>query len=324
MKTLLIGNFGAGNIGDEIILLSALKEYPDAVVMTSDAQWSQYFLGQTFPCVEMPPTGIRSFVKQKIFALRDETLASVRYDIKKIVFPGGGLFAIKPQAYWIWYQVIRWVKKNFPDTPIELQHQGMDMPADKLSGWCLKEALKLVDKVSVRDKESKEVVEMYSFHIAEIVGDRGAIWIKSNRTEKLKKEKKDKRRVLINTLEVFDFEYIKKQFPGSQYIFVAFEEKDLKSVFKEGMKAVHEKKFDPQKEWEDPDTLVAVYPQTLEDVYELFECASICVGQRLHFLILAEAFCMASNTYVLGKPYSKKVQSFVNDLHIEELIDTKK
>lgn len=62
-KTLLIGNFGSGNIGDELILNFSLEKYEkdDVVVMTNEKVFSQEFTEKQFETIPFFPTGVRSF-----------------------------------------------------------------------------------------------------------------------------------------------------------------------------------------------------------------------------------------------------------------------
>ena len=65
MKTLLVGNFGADNVGDELILLAALEVYPESLVMTSNPEFSQTFTERTFETISMTPTGFRSMLQRR-------------------------------------------------------------------------------------------------------------------------------------------------------------------------------------------------------------------------------------------------------------------
>ena len=99
MKTLLVGNFGARNVGDEMILASALERYPDAVVATADAEFSTRFQEKKFQTVLPFPTGLRSWIR--FLSHPEATMRELKGTIDTIVFPGGGLLAIKDKAWWI-------------------------------------------------------------------------------------------------------------------------------------------------------------------------------------------------------------------------------
>ena len=58
VRTLLIGSFGAGNIGDEMILLAALEAYPKSLVMTADKDASATFLAREIQTVQPFPIGL--------------------------------------------------------------------------------------------------------------------------------------------------------------------------------------------------------------------------------------------------------------------------
>lgn len=270
MKTLLIGNFGAENVGDELILASALEEYPDSVVMTSNPVFSQTFTEISFATISMPPTGFRSLV----FAMvNPQGIPEQVRDVKRIVFPGGGLFAITPKAYFIWSKVIDWCAKTFPQVPIILEHQGFDEPKNRFEKWCLKKALSKVSKVTVRDENSAKVVGKYSHHQPKIVGDRVEVWIKSHKLQATSQEL-----LLINAMSPYNKVLVQQKFPEHKITELAFGKGD-----------------------------VGKRPKTKTELLSLLAQADVMIGERFHSLVLGNAFCH-QKTYLLREPYSKKVK----------------
>ena len=276
VKTLLIGNFGAQNIGDELILSMALDQYPDSIVMTSDPQFSKTFTEKEFETISMPPTGVRSFFKDLICT--DTKSCVSQQGIEQIIFPGGGLFAITPKAYLIWGKVIDWCAKNFPEVPIILEHQGFDEPKNLWEINFLCKALSKVNKVTVRDKESAEVVQKYSDHNPEIVGDR--VETLRATSHGYKPQATSHKLLLVNAMKPYNKEVVQQKFPDHKIQELAFGKGDL------GKK-----------------------PKTKTELFTLLQKADVMVGERFHSLVLGQAYCLGK-TYLLSEPYSTKVKNW--------------
>ncbi|MBT3349053.1 hypothetical protein HN954_02730 [bacterium] len=289
MKTLLIGNFGARNVGDELILAAALSKFSDAIVATADAEFSQKFSERTFETIQPFPSGLRSFFS---FFLKKEfrrELRVLRGQVSKIIFPGGGLFAIRSRAFWIWGATIFWLKKYFPDAEIFLENQGIDEPQNFLQRAILKKSLRGISKISVRDAASAAVLKKLKIESL-VVGDRVESW-------KISGAEKKKKRVLINSRARADFSKILKNFPDHEKIFVAMEPGDAR--------------FSPEN-WDGK----TIFPETASEAIALFSSVEIAIGQRLHFLILAKKF--GAKTFTLGDPYAEKVRSWCEKNAIED------
>ncbi len=170
MKIVLIGNYGAANIGDELILLGIMTEffslYPDAEVsiMSADIEETRkftrfYFPGRNISVFPRLPFGFRSFTRrilskgilgrgseQKIFAFFKEA------DI--IFVGGGGLFAddesIKACPFWF--------TQSFPallfKKPLITYGLGIGPIRGRLAQYFTKRLLKHADFLAVRDGSS--------------------------------------------------------------------------------------------------------------------------------------------------------------------------
>jgi len=305
MKVLLIGNFGSGNIGDELILASSLRDYPNAVVMTADPAFSKKFCGRRMETVPFPPTGVRSALRFLFSGKYRKEFSSLK-GVGKVVFPGGGLFAIKFKACWIWKHVFQWAKRF--QCPIELLHQGVDEHLGFFSRLNTKFVLSHADKVTVRDVGSVRAVKSICGKNVENEQDKLQslifnLQLKEETESGLKFKSPDSRNdgreriVLINARTKFSLEKLEGKFQDFRKIFVAFDRSDLKSV-PESFKGE------------------VVYPQTEREVFELFEKAKYAVGERFHFLLLGTHFCGTDHTFTLREPYAEKVKSFCSAFHI--------
>jgi len=291
MKTLLVGNFGAHNVGDELILCAALKDYPDAVVMTADSKASQKFCDLEFKTVPFPPTAFRSlwfYISDSAYRCRVHRIR--RFDT--IVFAGGGLFAIKLRACLLWFLVFKWLKFLNPAAEFRMEFQGVDQGLNGLSQKLTAKVFKAADFVSVRDEASKQALEALEVKNIALTQDRVWLWLSGLDLDL--SAKAESSLLLINALdygESVTFE-VDHHLSTRYRKFVAFAPSDLKFA---------------------PLGIPAVLPQTKQEVFDLFSSAEQAVGERLHFLIVAQVFADDRGTVsLLRKPYAEKVKSFTS------------
>lgn len=293
-KTLLIGNFGRPNIGDELILNAALEQYPDVLVMTNNAGFSQNFCEQRFQCVPFFPTGGRSFLRFVFSKTYRHQLWVLKEKVDQVVFPGGGLFAIKFRAVLLWFIMFLWVRKVFGmKVPVHFDAQGIDANIGWISKLLVKYVFSRADRISVRDVSSAEVLKNMGINNVEVGGDRvvtflenQTIWKRGGISQKL---------VLINSLSKIRKSKMKKileEFRGYRKVFLAFEERD-RTYIPKGLQ------------------MEVIFPKTKMELFTYFIKAEKTIGERFHFLVLGVFFCGRKNTFVLKSPYSEKVQNFV-------------
>ncbi len=307
MKTLLIGNFGAGNVGDELILSAALEQYPDSIVMTSNPEASHIFTNKDFDTVQFFPTGLRSFFRFLFFASYREDIFSLRNEVFQVVFAGGGLFAIRFRACLLWSLIFWWVKKVLPGIPVRFEYQGIDSHLEFLNKKIVQFVFRRVDFVSVRDESSRMALKYFSEKLAENVGDRVSVFLSQKFPDRNFESLKKENIVLVNSIKPFawhDF-YLRfqsryKDMADFLFVFVAFEAQDLSCVPQDFVGKV-------------------LYPQTQNQIFELFKTARYGVGERFHFLLMSEFFCTSKKSFCLREPYAEKVLSFVKEKGIEKV-----
>ena len=283
VKTLLVGNFGARNVGDEMILASALERYPDVIVMSADGVFSQRFQEKKFQTVLPFPTGFRSWIR---FVSHPEgTLRELKGQVDRIIFPGGGLLAIKDRAWWIWGSTVVGLRKMFPAARIDMEAQGIDVPKNDWQKFWLNRVIVATNSITVRDEASAEVIDSFGSY-AKVVGDAAEGWLKEGvklTNNKLQTSKKEL--VLVNARAKFIGEWPKAD------IFLAMEPSDARWVPSDFKGKV-------------------VFPDTVKEALELFCSAKAVIGQRLHFLIVAKA-CGCPEVKTLGNPYAEKVVAWL-------------
>ncbi len=303
MKTLLVGNFGAQNVGDELILSAALNDYPNAWVMTANAKASQKFCDQKFKTVPFPPTAFRSLWRYGFESVYRTEVKNIKH-FDKIVFVGGGLFAIKLRACVLWYLVFKWLKFLNPAAEFRFEHQGVDQNlnglAKKLTQWTFAKA----DFISVRDKNSQKALT--TLNILKVVLTQDRVWLWLNDLAKSLKfsfnhSEDSAGLILLNALDfcekdIFDIEH---RINHKVVKFVAFAPSDLKFA---------------------PLGLQTVLPKTQQEVFNLFLSSDLAIGERLHFMIVAQCFSEnAAEIFLLRASYSEKVASFVREHKIAYL-----
>jgi len=287
--TLLVGNFGAHNLGDEMIFTAALQDYPDSVVMTSDPEFSQRFTEKKFETVPFPPTGFRSLLRFLVNRKYRADIATLRHcDIKTLVFPGGGLFAIKTRACWLWFLIFVWLKHFFPKAEFRFEHQGVDQDMSWLSKKLTRFVFARADYVSVRDEASGQALEVLGIKNYVLSEDRVFSYLKNTDVNALTCPESDEKLLIISALESFDVSVIEKKYPDHQIIFIPFALSDM-SVLPDNF--THE----------------VIFPKNKTELFSLLSQSDILVGERFHSLVCGYHFC---ETFVLREPYSEKVESF--------------
>lgn len=293
---LLIGNFGVGNVGDELILDAALETYgaDNCIVMTSNAEVSQTFCEQEFQTVPPLPTGFRSLMRYLVSVRYRRSFKALIPEVDQVIFPGGGLFAIKTKAYWIWAIHFFWAQKLF-NKKIILEHQGIDQPQNFVQRWCLKYVLGLTQSVSVRDEASAAVVTSPNPSIeVQVKEDRVVESFESINTID------GASALLLNARAKVDKPQVMAKVKALDLVptFICFEPSD--------------RAFAPVG-WE------VVVPQTKTELRSVFSQAQVVVGERFHSLVLGLKSVGNKQTYVLREPYAKKVANFCKAESIDSL-----
>ena len=297
-KTLLIGNFGAQNLGDEMILTAALQDYPNSIVMTSDSAYSQQFTESTFETVPFPPTGLRSFLKLLVNKeYRSEIVKLKNCDTSTLIFPGGGLFAIKTRACVLWFLVFLWLKKLLPGAEFRFEHQGIDQDMSWLSCKLTKFVFTRADYISVRDKNSGQALEMLGIQNYELSADRVFNYLENLNKNALVCPESDEKILLVSALKPFDVSVVEAKYPDHKIIFLPFALSDI-SILPDD--------FAPE----------VVFPKNKTELFMLLSKAQVMVGERFHSLVCGYHFC---ETHVLREPYSEKVKHFCEKHKIKSI-----
>lgn len=153
MRALLVGNYGIGNLGDELLREYFEQAYPDIEwkVLSGKPQ------GNDLPRL---PVGIRSLLS---FAWTN-TLREMR-KADAMVFGGGSLFTDieSVRACVIWWVHVKIAR--LMGLPVILAFQGMGPYRTRLGAWLARSAARSAMHLSVRDEESYKRVEKWGLNI---------------------------------------------------------------------------------------------------------------------------------------------------------------
>lgn len=176
MNIVICGNYGAGNVGDELILKGLLKtlysirsDLHVSVLSGNPRETRDLHSGgkgqfQQIEAVSMIPSGVRSWLKSPI------TLPKTFAALKKadlILFGGGGLFNEgEPYSVYLWGTHARWfarLKKKYI-----IIGQSFTTPHQEKTKKILQEIIASAETICVRDEVSREILQKISSSKTEI------------------------------------------------------------------------------------------------------------------------------------------------------------
>ena len=149
MRYLLVGNYGVGNAGDEILRDYFLERFPKVNWCVCSARPQEGELARL-------PAGFRSFFSMKwIKTLRE------LWHCDGIVFGGGSLFTDDESvaACWIWF--VHAFAAVILRKPIILAFQGIGPFRTMMGGWFARFVVQHAVFISTRDTYSTEIVSLW-------------------------------------------------------------------------------------------------------------------------------------------------------------------
>ncbi|OIO55352.1 hypothetical protein AUJ46_01515 [Candidatus Peregrinibacteria bacterium CG1_02_54_53] len=152
MRYVLVGNYGVGNFGDEL-----LKEY--FLSTYTDAQWSVLSAHpgpKEFPRL---PAGIRSF----LFTPWWRALKAIHLS-DGVVFGGGSLFtdieSVRACLLWWWHAFV----SHLFGKPVILAFQGIGPFRTRVGAWCARWVVIRAAFISVRDASSFQRIQSWKMN----------------------------------------------------------------------------------------------------------------------------------------------------------------
>lgn len=161
MNYVVLGNYGATNIGDEAILAAIIdsireKDKEAAItVMSYDYRMTERM--HEVKSVPLFPAGCRSLYRGVFQGGIRRTVRSLR-EANQIVFGGGGLFVDDCwRAVCLWFWQIFWAR--FFCANIVFYRQTVGPLNTKIGRYLTKKACSYCQEIIVRDKESKSLLQ---------------------------------------------------------------------------------------------------------------------------------------------------------------------
>ena len=286
MKYLVVGNYGADNLGDEMILeglIASFKKIDKAAeitVLSGNPNKTALMHGvRSFP---MFPSGFRSYIKN-LFAPSEGQYKSLR-ECNYFVLGGGGLFGdLTKRAYIIWNtQCQRALKMN---KKIIMYGQSVGPIKKKWQEKIVKNLFNQAHFVAVRDQESanelKRIGVERKVHVMPDLALRTGI-----------KSKKGDTTIVAPHYCLKDKEVIKDFAREHKARVINFHPRD-KGITGKGKTNY-----------------------SIKDVHNEYKSANIVVGMRLHSIITAVKHGKA----FIAINYSQKVKNFATELGLEDQV----
>jgi len=301
-KIVIAGNYGAGNLGDEMILqgvLEMLKNmFEGAEITVLSANPAETENMHKVKSLYLFPAGFRSLIK----SIKNGWLKATKQAVKEcdlFVLGGGGLFAsIKKRANIIWALQVFWARKK----PLFVLGQSLEKINGLTGRIIIAKVFSKAKVIVLRDYLSKSILETMGINKTIYVLPDPAFRIE-NHYAKIHDSKKAvivlrKSRKLTDKVihEISKFTEWLKNEKGYEINFVALHnvDKDLKE-----------------------NTIV---PKTVEDALRLFSEAKFILGVPLHSVIGA----IKTRTPFIALNYAIKLDSFLRFAGLSEWgIDSK-
>jgi N-acetylglucosaminyldiphosphoundecaprenol N-acetyl-beta-D-mannosaminyltransferase len=293
-KYLVIGSYGAGNLGDEALLETILKILDKDKLSVLSGNLKDTKKRHKVSAFSHFPFGIRSFLS---FSWIKSFQRLLKTDL--VIFGGGGLFtdSYSKKAVFLWFYHCL-ICKLF-NKPYIFLANSFGPVNNKLCLFLTKKAIIWSKKIIVRDKISADFIDKLS----------------------LNKE------VIVNTDLVFAYPYLKNKNLKNKKKSIAFNVRDLKKIKFEDLK----KWINSKKDYyilgiamEKEDLLILerhfpkikrIYPKNYAELLDILSTCEYFVGMRLHFLIAG----ILLEKKILALSYSSKVKGIMKELDISYL-----
>jgi polysaccharide pyruvyl transferase CsaB len=311
-KLILVGNFGAENFGDELILAGFLKkinkELPQTkvVVLSSNPRLVKKFHG--VDSLPLLPAGLRSFFYFKWW----RSLRKIR-QADAVIFPGGGLFTDEESFHAIVIWGIHILAACYFWKPIYLFGQSIGKFKKKYAKNFARFLLRKAELISVRDEASFKELKQLGISTAKIKRGKDTSFYLVKRIPKTKSLKINSKKSLKILVSMRNFPKIKTNFfieiakalteistkLNAQIFFAKFGKGDLE-IWKKICQHSKQARF-----WQDLEL-----PENAEEVIKEIKKFDLVIGMRLHSLIAAKL----AGVPAIGFAYSRKVKAFAKNL----------
>lgn len=297
-NAVLIGNYGATNLGDEAILDNILKAHPEinfTVFSHNPTKTTRHHpqINSTYPL----PFGLRSLLRgnfQKSFqALKTSDF---------VIIGGGGLFTdekIKAILLWSWH--FFWA--SLYRKPVFFYANSIGPLNSKIGRYITKKVLRKADFITVRDEASATILRNFGVTNFEVTADPAFL-------HQVPQPLVRKKQVAISLRNWIKYE--------NQYLSAI--KKTIQELEKQGYQIL----LISMQNLQDDDRRIfslissekslTIAPCDFTELIAILQKCEFTIGMRLHFLIASAL----ANTPFLTLSYSQKTDSLAKSLAMEE------
>lgn len=304
MKIVIAGNYGANNLGDELILEGLLEMLKinferSHVTVLSGNPWQTADKFNVISVLKFP-SGFRSLLKS-IFKTNKTKTAVKNCDF--FILGGGGLFSnLSFKAYIIWaiqaFMAYRYGK------PVIMYGQSIGPLSGRLQKWISKKIFKKALFIAVRDEQSKNELKKIGVHKKIYLMPDLIFRIKADKKSSMPREKQavvalrylpELNPSFIQEIANFLNFLVEKQ--GYKIVFLDFQKGRDKILHREVIKRLHDKKkYEEISEIKDS-----------RQLFTLFSNSDLVLGMRLHAVLTA----IKTVTPFIAINYAPKVENFL-------------
>ena len=310
---LIIGNYGAGNLGDDAILAGILEElnvigYKGAIKVTHAGVKTSTEIYKSVQRIPFPPLGIRTklrnLIRYKLEKSPEKNAFQKALDESdKVIMGGGGLFTDSEsiKAPFIWAILARFVLKA--NKPLLMYGQSVGPIKNPLARLLTRHVFKRAEIVMVRDRMTKEFLN--NLGVSSVLGTDPAVkWVETIRR---KIPKKDLILVCLRNFPGISMEW-KKMLMKSLKEFANNNDLELCAL---SMDTREQALYKDKKNDEYIISRDSIFsPHSATEVLTALQKAKLIVSMRLHGVILG-AYC---STPTLAISYTNKVKDYFSDL----------
>jgi polysaccharide pyruvyl transferase CsaB len=299
---LIIGNYGAGNLGDDAILGGIVTDlravgFTGSISVTYGGVRTSTEIYSGLKKVCFAPAGLRSFLKRRKLAHIEKA------DL--VIIGGGGLFVDSEswRAPMIWSAQAKACRKV--NTPYIIYGQSIGPLKRRLSRHLCKIALRGATAIHVRDKASFELLKKWKI-TSTLGSDIAFSWLQNN----IIKEKRSK--VILVSLRNWGANTEKSWRSLLKPIEEFAKKEKLKPVML-GMDLSNQSELEALRGagWD------MFESPSAKQAAEAYAKAEYCIAMRLH----ANIFALSASTPLLSLSYSTKVISLLKTLGLSEKIE---
>jgi polysaccharide pyruvyl transferase CsaB len=301
MKIVITGNYGAGNIGDEMILeglinaINNCNKEAKIVVLKNDDKF---------------PSGLRSLVKS--FFKSEKKAKKLVKECDYFILGGGGLFGsltLKANIIWGVQALMAYYYKK----PVIMYGQSVGELKGSFRKWLVKHIFQKAKLITVRDQESKNRLKLLGItkkiHVIPDLAFNIPYKPKENAKKTiilaLRQRANTKKKFITLTAKYLDWLIEEK---GFEVNIINFQEPPSKDADE----LLHEKVISEMKK--KSETRVVPNPENTEDLLNVIGKSTLLVGMRLHSIISA----IKAETPFLALSYAPKVKDMLNYAGLEQ------